>query len=192
MICTVHRWLLSHAADARRAAPRATQKHLAACAGCRAYAALCTRLPQALTAGVPEVGDSFDEYLLRQRILSRTAHAGDVSRPWKTRASVFPILGKRAEIFSNPWKPALAAGALAGVLLMGGGVFQQRVERAQQQTTLAALQDVRLAYDDALKQGPAVVTGLLDTAAQRIAADAASAMDFLGAALPPAAQPNPT
>jgi hypothetical protein len=190
MSCSFHRWLLSHAADARRAAPRATQRHLAACAGCRAYAALCTRLPRALAAGVPEAGDSGAAQLLRQRILARTTQAPAVSRPWKPHAPVFPSLGKTGEIFSNPWQPALAAAALVCVLLAAGGLVRQHVARAQQQTTLAALQAVRLACDDALQQGPAAVAGLLDTAAQHIAADAASAVAFLGAALPPAAQPN--
>ena len=52
---------------------------------------------------------------------------------------------------------------------------------------------MRLAYDNALQQGPSAVEGLLDAATQRFAADAAAvaaAVDFFGAALPPAAQPD--
>ncbi len=190
MICTFHRWLLSQAADARRAAPRPTQAHLVACADCRAYAALCTRLPRAFAAGVPEVAEGFDTSLLRQRILARTVLAPDVAKPWQPHAPFFPSLGRNGAIFSKPWRPALAAAALVCVVLAAGGLVRQQLSRAQQQTTLAALQSVRLAYDDALQQGPAAVAGLLDTAAQQIAADAASAVGFLGAALPPAAQPN--
>jgi len=188
MICTLHRWLLSYAADARHAAPRATQRHCATCAACRAYAELCTRLPHALAAGP---ADSFDADLLQHRILACTALAPAPVWPWKHYVSKFPALGDVMEFFAHPWRPALASLALACLLFAAGGWIRQQAERAQQrQTTFAALQAVQLAYDDALQQGPAVVAGLLDTAAQHIAADAAAAVGFFGAALPPVAQPN--
>ena len=191
MSCALHRWLLSYAADARRAAPRATQRHCAACAACRAYAELCARLPHALAAGAPAVVDTFDAALLQHRILARTALASAPVWPWKRCLSMFPVLGDVADFFAHPWRPALATLALACLLFAADGLLRQQAERARQrQTTFAALQAVQLAYDDALQQGPAAVAGLLDTAAQHIAADAAAAVDFLGAALPPVAQPN--
>jgi len=191
MSCALHRWLLSYAADARHAAPRATQRHCAACAACRAYAELCTRLPHALAAGAPAPADSFDTALLQHRILARTALAPESVAPWKAYVSKIPALGEVMEFFAHPWRPALASLALACLLFAADGWIRQQAELARQrQTTFAALQAVQLAYNDALQQGPAAVAGFLDTAAQHIAADAAAAVDFLGAALPPVAQPN--
>jgi hypothetical protein len=189
MNCTLHRWRISHAADARRAAPRPTQTHLAACAACRAYADFCTRLPRVLAAGVPAVDDRFDLSLLRQRILARTAFAPESAKPSGNTTPVFPSLATFMEFFSHPWKPALATCALA-CLLLAGGLVRQHVEREQQRTTLAALQAVRLACDNALQQGPSAMAGLLTDATQRLAADASAAVDFISAALPPAAQPD--
>jgi len=191
MSCAFHRWLLSSAADARRAAPRATQRHCAACAACRAYADLCARLPHGLAAGAPAVAEGFDTFLLQHRILARTALVPKPLWNWKRYVSRFPVLGEVMEFFAHPWRPALASLSLACLLFAADEFIRQQAERTQQrQTTFAALQAVQLAYDHALQQGPAVVAGLLDTAAQHIAADAAAAVDFLGAALPPVAQPN--
>lgn len=189
MTCTLHRWRISLAADARRTAPRSTQTHLAACAACRAYADFCTRLPRVLAAGAPTVDDSFDLALLRQRILAHTACAPEPVRPSANTTPVFPGLAAFVEFFSHPWKPALATCALA-CLLLAGGLVRQHAEREQRRTTLAALQAVRLACDSALQQGPSAMAGLLTGATQRLAADASAAVDFISAALPPAAQPD--
>ena len=197
MSCWLHRWRISHAADARRAAPHATQRHLAACAACRAYADLCTRLPQALAAAAPAVAGDSAVHLLQQRIFTNTTLVPSIPSLKGKTAPVFPAFERVAEFFSNPLKPALATFAFAVValtcLLLPVGLARQQLKHEQRLITLAALQDMRLAYDHALQQGPSAVVGLLDAATQRFADDAATAaaaVDFFGAALPPAAQPD--
>jgi len=184
MLCILHHWLISRAADARQVVPTLTQKHLSLCDGCRAYAELCARLPLVLTAGAPVIVADSDLDFLKQRILAQAVRAPEFSKVWKRPALVFPRLGKIAEIFSKPWKPAVAVFAVA-CLLLALGLNRQHTNRIQRQSTLAALQEVRLACDAALIQGPtAAVGGLLDAATQSLVADAASAMKHLGDILP--------
>ena len=184
MICILHHWLISRAADVRRVPPAVTQKHLSLCADCRAYAELCARLPLVFTAGAPIIVDDRGIGFLKQRILAQTVRMPEFSKAWKRPASVFPSLGKIGEIFSKPWKPAVATLAVT-CLLLALGLNRQHTAHIQRQNTLAALQEVRLACDAALKQGPtAAVGGLLDAATQSLVADAAAAMKHLGEILP--------
>ena len=196
MICWYHRWHLSRAADARRAAPPATQQHLAHCESCRDYAALCARLPRDLAAAAPA---SPDTTWLEQKIFAQTTRAPDFSKARKNRAEIFqgleknprevPILGKIAEIFSNPWKPALAAAALLFLAAFGW----QHWRAVQQEQRVAALQTMRSLYDSAAAVvSPAALQNHVSDQAQRLVEDAASAMKSLGGLLPSAALPSST
>ncbi|MCX7010798.1 MAG: hypothetical protein NTY53_26745 [Kiritimatiellaeota bacterium] len=196
MNCWYHRWLLSHAADRREAAPRATQAHLAGCDACRTYADLCARLPRALASSVPATPETG---WLEQRVLAQTTRAPESSKAWKNRAKIFqgleknprnlPTLGKIAGLFSNPWKPALAAAAL----LLLAAVGWQQWHAAQTQQRLAALQTMRSFYDTAAATvGPAALQDHVNAEAQRLANDAAAAVEFLGGLLPVATPPSST
>ncbi len=194
MICWYHRWQLSRAADARRAAPPATQAHLAGCEACRDYAALCTRLPRALAVPAPP-----DTAWLEQKILSQTTRAPATSEAWKNRAEIFqgvgknpwafPSLGKTAGIFSKPWKSALAAAVL--LLLAAFGWQQWRAAQVEQR--LAALQTMRKIYDSAAAVvSPAALQNQVSSQAQQLAEEAAATVKALGSLLPSAALPSST
>jgi len=179
MNCWYHRWLLSRAADRRTATLRATQAHLVGCDACRAYADLCARLPRSLAAAAPATADTA---WLEQRILAQTTRAPVFQGLEKTTPE-FPIFGKIAELFSNPWKPALAAAAL----LLLATVGWQQWHAAQTQQRLAALQTMRSFYDIAAATvGPAALQDHVNAGAQRLATDAAAAVEFLGGLLPTA------
>jgi hypothetical protein len=179
MNCWYQRWMLSRAADRREAAPRATQAHLAGCAACRAHADLCARLPRALAAAAPETSDTT---WLEQKIFAQTTRA-PASQGLEETTPEFPNLGKIAELFSKPWKPALAAAAL--ILLVAVG--WQHWHAVQTQQRLAALQTMQSLYDSAAATvSPAVLQDHVTTEAQRLANDAAAAVKFLGDLLPTA------
>ena len=185
MICWYHRWHLSRAADARRAAPPATQQHLAHCESCRDYAALCARLPRDLAAAAPATPDTT---WLEQKIFAQTTRA-PAFKGLEKNPRDFPRLGKIAEIFSKPWKAALAAAALLFLAAFGW----QQWHAAQIEQRLAALQTMRSLYDSAAAVvSPAALQNHVFDQAQRLVEDAASAMKSLGDLLPSAALPSST
>jgi hypothetical protein len=174
MNCWYHRWMLSRAADRREAAPHATQAHLAGCDACRAYAGLCARLPRALAAAAPATPDTT---WLEQRVLAQTTRAPEFQGLGKNPRD-FPSLGKIAELFSKPWKPALAAVALLFLAAFGW----QQWQAAQTQQRLAALQTMQRFYDTAAEAvGPAALQNHVTTA-----------VEFLGGLLPMSSPPSST
>ena len=196
MICWYHRWIISRAADHRATAPHATQAHLAGCEDCRDYAELCARLPRDLAASAPAPAETG---WLEQKIFAQTTRAPDFSKARKNRAEIFqaleksprdfPTLGKIAESFSNPWKPALAAAAL----LLLAGLGWQQWHAAQVEQRLAALQTMRSMYDSAAAVvSPAALQHHVSTQAQQLAEDAAAAVKALGGLLPSATLPSST
>lgn len=174
MNCWYHRWMLSRAADRREAAPPVTQAHLAGCDDCRAYADFCARLPRTLAAAVPATADTT---WLEQRIFAQTTRAAGFQGLEKNPQR-FPSLGKSAELFSKPWKPALAAAAL--LLLAALGWQQWHAVQTQQQ--LAALQTMQSFYETAAEAvGPAALQNHVTTA-----------VEYLGGLLPVATPPSTT
>lgn len=181
MMCRYHRWMITRAADARRAVPSVTQTHLATCEDCRAFSEICMHFPRELNLNAPQVITPE----LRQRILMLTTRAPRMTHP---ALSISQALERFAAGLSIPWKGPLAAVAAVCLVVVIVWNWPHRVgERPS--VALSALQEVNGFYDRA-------VTGLADTPwsdlldqhltdeYQKLAEEATTAVNYFGDLLP--------
>ena len=185
MNCWHYQWQITRAADMRRAVPAATQAHLAACDDCRAFQALCGRLPDELAPAAPPLLAPE----LRQRILDRTTHAPDSSKTYKQTSEFNRGLAVFTDVLSSPWKTpltALAVAALFIAVVLGGWQHWRAVRPPDNFAAVQAAQGLlekTVASADA-GAWPAALGQSVVGEYQKLAEDAAATVDYFSGILP--------